>query len=373
MYNGDYKKYIWQQKEWPHWSFNLPELSTLLAQVNLERGRLLGAMSSLGFTLSEEASLKALASEVIKSSEIEGELLDHAAVRSSISRRLGLDSAGLVSSNKHVDGVVEMVLDATRNHDKPLSEERIFGWHAALFPTGYSGMYKLNVATFRSDHDGQMQVVSGRLGHEKVHYEAPPANALKAEMAYFLHWLNNESNLDPVIKAGIAHIWFVTIHPFDDGNGRIGRAVCDMALARADGTSQRFYSLSAQMQREREDYYNNLECAQKGTLDATEWLAWFLGCLLRAVTGANDELKGMLYLATISHRAPNGKLNERQLKILNMMNNGFNGNLTTGKWAKLTQCSTDTALRDISELVEMSVLIRAGESKRGAHYLLVEI
>lgn len=370
MNSGNYLKYIWQQKEWPHWTFNLDKLSQLLSQVNLERGRLLGSMQALGFKLAEEASLKVLTSEVVKSSEIEGEQLNQDAVRSSIARRLGINAGGLVPSDKHVDGVVEMVLDATSNHDKPLTEDRLFGWHAALFPTGHSGMYKLTVAAYRNDADGPMQVVSGGIGHEKVHYEAPSATALNVEMAHFLHWFNHEVGLDPVIKAGLAHLWFVTLHPFEDGNGRIGRAVCDMALARADGSAQRFYSLSAQMQHERNDYYNSLEHAQKGMLDVTEWLDWFLGCLLRAVKSANDELKGVVYLATISHLAPGGKLNERQVKILNMMIHGFNGNLTTGKWAKLTHCSTDTALRDVNELVDLGVLLKAGESKRSAHYVL---
>lgn len=370
MNSGNYLKYIWQQEEWPHWTFNPDKLSRLLSQVNLERGRLLGSMQALGFKLAEEASLKVLTSEVVKSSEIEGEQLNPDAVRSSIARRLGIETGGLAPSDKHVDGVVEMVLDATRNHNQPLTEDRLFGWHAALFPTGHSGMYKLTVASYRNAADGPMQVVSGGIGHEKVHYEAPSATSLNLEMAHFLHWFNHESGLDPVIKAGLAHLWFVTLHPFEDGNGRIGRAVCDMALACADGSAQRFYSLSAQMQHERNDYYNSLEHAQKGMLDVTEWLEWFLGCLLRAVKSANDEFRGVVYLAAISHCAPGGKLNERQMKILNMMIHGFNGNLTTGKWAKLTQCSTDTALRDVNELVELGVLLKAGESKRSAHYVL---
>lgn len=376
MSSGNYKKYIWQQAEWPQWSFNSAALSQLLAQVNLERGRLLGSMQALGFKLAEEASLKVLTSEVVKSSEIEGERLNPEAVRSSIARRLGIEAGGLfldklVPSDKHVDGVVEMVLDATRNCSTALTHERLFGWHAALFPTGHSGMFKLTVAAYRDDAAGAMQVVSGGIGNEKVHYEAPSAAVIQTEMTHFLDWFNHELGLDPVIKAGLAHLWFVTLHPFDDGNGRIGRAICDMALARADGSPQRFYSLSAQMQREREDYYNRLEQTQKGALDVTAWLTWFLGCLLRSVQSANEELKGVVYLANLSHRLPTGKLNARQMKMLNMMMHGFNGNLTTGKWAKIAQCSTDTALRDVSQLVELGVLLKAGESKRAAHYVLV--
>ena len=372
MSSGNYQKYIWQQAEWPQWSFNSAAFSQLLSQVNLERGRLLGSMQALGFKLAEEASLKVLTSEVVKSSEIEGERLNPEAVRSSIARRLGIEAGGLVPSDKHVDGVVEMVLDATRNCSAALTQERLFGWHAALFPTGHSGMFKLTVAAYRDDAAGAMQVVSGGIGHEKVHYKAPSAAILQTEMTNFLDWFNHELGLDPVIKAGLAHLWFVTLHPFDDGNGRIGRAICDMALARADGSPRRFYSLSAQMQREREDYYSSLEQTQKGTLDVTAWLMWFLSCLLRAVQSANEELKGVVYLANLSHRLPTGKLNERQMKMLNMMMHGFNGNLTTGKWAKIAQCSTDTALRDVSELVELGVLLKAGESKRAAHYVLLD-
>ena len=373
MNSGNYIKYIWQQTEWPQWSFNSAALSQLLSQVNLERGRLLGSMQALGFKLAEEANLKVLTSEVVKSSEIEGERLNPEAVRSSIARRLGIEVGGLVVSDKPIDGVVEMVLDATRNCTAALTQTRLFGWHAALFPTGHSGMFKLTVAAYRDDATGTMQVVSGGIGHEKVHYEAPAAVVLPTEMTNFLHWFNDELGLDPVIKAGLAHLWFVTLHPFDDGNGRIGRAICDMALARADASPQRFYSLSAQMQREREDYYNHLEQTQKGTLDVTAWLAWFLACLLRAVQNANEELKGAVYLANLSHRLPSGKLNARQMKMLIMMMHGFNGNITTGKWAKIAQCSTDTALRDVTELVELGVLLKAGESKRAVHYVLRDL
>lgn len=372
MNNDDYKKYIWQQKEWPHWSFDYKRLGSLLSQVTLERGKLLGSMQALGFKTSEEVSLKALTSDVVKSSEIEGEKLNPESVRSSLAKRLGIEDGTFLPADKNVDGVVEMVLDATGNYTDSLNENRLFGWHAALFPTGHSGMYKITVADFRSDSDGPMQVVSGGAGREKVHYEAPPANTLKSEMAYFLHWFNHEDKeLDPVIKAGLAHLWFVTLHPFDDGNGRIGRAICDMALARADGSPQRFYSLSAQVLRERKDYYNNLEHTQKGTLDVTDWLEWFLECLLHAVLNANEEVKGAIYLANLAGQVPGGSLNERQMKMLNMMMHGFEGKLTTGKWADITKCSTDTALRDIEELVKLGALVKAGESRRGTYYLLV--
>lgn len=369
MNSGDYKKYVWQQSEWPQWTFNTGRLSTLLSQVNLERGRLLGSMQALGFKLSEEASLKALTSEIVKSSEIEGEKLNPDAVRSSIARRLGVGDTNPTKSDKNTDGVVEMVLDATLNYQQQLSEARLFGWHAALFPTGYSGMHKINVAMYRNDAEGPMQVVSGGIGHEKVHYEAPHAEQLPFEMAKFLKWLDEKPDCDPVIKAGLAHLWFVTLHPFEDGNGRIGRAVCDLTLSRADDSAQRFYSLSAQMLKERKDYYNALENAQKSDLDATAWLEWFLGCLLRSVLSANEEIKGTLYLASLSQRAKGGSLNARQMFMMNMLMHGFEGKLTTGKWAALAKCSTDTALRDIEALVELGAFEVKGTSRRDSWYL----
>lgn len=370
MNYGDFSKYIWQHSEWPNWTFDLVALAPLLSKVNLERGRLLGAIQALGFKSAEEASLRVLTNEVVKSSEIEGEKLNADAVRSSIARRLGLSIGGLVPSDQHVDGVVEMLIDATRNHIKPLTEERLFDWHAALFPTGRSGMHKITVAAYRNDEDGPMQVVSGGIGREKVHYEAPPAHVIPSEMQIFLDWSNHTQALDPLLKAGLSHLWFVTLHPFDDGNGRIGRAVGDMALSRADQSSQRFYSLSGQLHREREAYYDHLEQAQKGTLDVTAWLNWFLECLLRAVLHAHDELKGALHLANISQRAPHGAFNQRQMMMLYKLTHEFEGKLTSGKWAKLTKCSTDTALRDMNELVEMRVLIKVGDSKRATHYVL---
>lgn len=368
MNSGDYKKYVWQQPQWPNWTFDSTRLSTLLSKVNLERGRLLGSMQALGFKLSEEASLKVLTSEIVKSSEIEGEKLNPEAVRSSIARRLGLSDLNAVKSDKNTDGVVEMVLDATLKHQAPLSEARLFGWHAALFPTGYSGMHKINVAAYRADVEGPMQVVSGGIGREKVHYEAPPADVLQNQMADFLKWLNADPDCDPVLKSGLAHLWFVTLHPFEDGNGRVGRAVCDLTLSRADDSSQRFYSLSAQMMKERNDYYSALEQAQKGDLDATAWLEWFLGCLLRAVLSANEEIKGTLYLASLSQRAKGGSLNPRQMQMMNMLMHGFEGKLTTGKWAALAKCSTDTALRDIEALVELGAFNVMGKSRRDSYY-----
>lgn len=369
MNSGDYKKYVWQQVEWSQWAFDSARLSTLLSQVNVERGRLLGSMQALGFKLSEQASLKVLTSEIVKSSEIEGEKLNPEAVRSSIASRLGVSDSNPVKSDKNTDGVVEMVLDATLNYQEPLTEARLFGWHAALFPTGYSGIHKINVATYRVDVDGPMQVVSGGIGREKVHYEAPAADVLSAQMSEFLAWLNSTADCDPVLKSGLAHLWFVTLHPFEDGNGRIGRALCDLTLSRADESSQRFYSLSSQMMKERNDYYNALEHAQKSDLDATAWLEWYLGCLLRAVLSANEEIKGTLYFTSLSMRAKGGSFNPRQMHMMNMLMHSFEGKLTTGKWAALAKCSTDTALRDIEALVELGAFKMMGKSRRDSYYV----
>lgn len=370
MNSGDNQKYLWQSADWPQWSFASATLMPLLSEANLERGKLLGAIQTLGFKLAEETSLRTLTSDVVKSSEIEGEHLNNDLVRSSLARKLGLNIGGLVPSSRQVDGVVEMILDATQKHTQPLTHARLFGWHAALFPNSYSGMHQITTAAYRTDADGPMQVVSGGIGHETVHYEAPPASIIADEMQLFLDWFNQSPDTDPLLKVGLAHLWFVSLHPFEDGNGRIARAIGDMALAKADQSAQRFYSLSTQIQLEREDYYLQLEMAQKGNMDITNWLHWFLSCLLRAIQQANRDLKGVIYLTQASQRSPNGALNERQMKMLNRLMHNFEGHLTTGKWATLAKCSTDTALRDVNELVEIGILDKAGDSKRAAHYVL---
>ena len=370
MKSVDYTKYIWQRSEWPTWQFDSARLAERLSKVTLERGRLLGNMQALGFKLAEEAMLRALTDDVIKSSEIEGEKLNPESVRSSLARRLGMDIGALAPVDRHVDGVVEMVLDATQRYDQPLTQQRLFAWHAALFPTGYSGMIKIAAGAYRMDVDGPMQVVSGGVGREKVHFEAPPAERLALEMARFLDWFNHAQGIDPTIKAGLAHLWFVTIHPFEDGNGRIGRAVCDMALARADGSPQRFYSLSAQIQHERKDYYDALEFAQKGTLDVTDWLEWFLECLLRAIQRAGEQTKAVMSKANFWSRWSGASMNERQVKMLNKLLDGFEGNLTNKKWVAINKCSADTALRDIKELIDRGVLLSAGAGGRSTHYIL---
>jgi Fic family protein len=327
-------------------------------------------MAELGMAQREQATLQVLTQEVIKTSEIEGERLNLDAVRSSIARKLGLDIGALALSDRHVDGVVDVVLDATRNFDQPLTAERLFGWHAALFPTGYSGRIRITVAAWRTDASGPMEVVSGAVGREKVHFTAPPADTLSAQADAFFTWFEAAPAGDALIKAGLAHLWLVTLHPFDDGNGRISRAVGDMALARAEGTSQRFYSFSTQIQRERKDYYDQLEATQKGPLDVTPWLSWFLGCLLRAVQGADALLVGVLDKAQFWQRWAGTPMNERQAKVLNRLLDGFEGKLTNAKWAALGKCSADTALRDINDLLVRGVLRRLEGGGRSTGYEL---
>lgn len=328
-------------------------------------------MEGLGFKLRNEAALQALTEDVIKSSDIEGEVLDRDQVRSSIARRLGMDIAGLVASDRHVDGVVEMLLDATSRHDAPLTQKRLFGWHAALFPTGYSGLRKISTGKWRDDAKGPMQVVSGAIGKERVHYEAPSAVCLPAEMKLFLSWFENEDTLDPVIKSAVAHLWFVTLHPFEDGNGRMARAIADMQLARAEASSQRFYSMSAQIREERNTYYQILEATQKGDLDITEWLVWFLACLSRAFDRADTSLSGVLAKAGFWERHRDKPLNDRQTEVLNRLFDGFEGKLTSSKWARLTKVSQDTASRDIRDLIEKGILRQNEGGGRSTSYSIV--
>ena len=370
MKSGD-GRYIWQHDDWPRWVYDRQRLAPLLSQVHRAQGYVLGRMHDLGLELRDQASLRVLTEDVLRTSEIEGETLNPATVRSSIARRLGVDIGALAPADRQVDGVVDMVLDATRRHHEPLTAERLFGWHAALFPSGYSGLTKLRVGQWRDDAQGPMQVVSGPIHRQKVHYEAPPAHLLDAEMEVFLDWFNVDQHDDPVVKAGLAHLWLVTIHPFDDGNGRIARAVGDMALARAEQSAQRYYSLSAQIQRERNDYYDRLEATQKGGLDVTVWLEWFLACLLRAVQGADDTLASVLAKARFWQLWSGTPMNDRQIKLLNKLLDGFDGKLTSSKWAAIAKCSQDTALRDISELLERGVLNKSAASGRSTSYELV--
>jgi Fic family protein len=363
--------YLSEKPDWPAFTWDEKALSKPLAQVSHEQGRLLGKMEALGFDLRNEAHLRTLTEDVLKSSEIEGEKLERDQVRSSIARRLGMDVGGLIPADRDVEGVVEMMLDATGNYDQPLTEERLFAWHASLFPAGRSGMHKIRVGSWRDDSTGPMEVVSGAIGKEKVHYQAPPAQRLTGEMTKFLAWFEGPKDIDPLLTAGLAHLWFVTIHPFDDGNGRIARAIADMALARSEKTGQRFYSMSAQIRRERGDYYKTLETTQKGELDVTSWQAWFLDCLNCAIDGAQETLGAVLFKAQFWERFAKEPLNERQIKVLNRLLDGFEGKLTTSKWAKLAKCSQDTAYRDILDLVERRALQKDPGGGRSTSYSLI--
>lgn len=365
-------KYLHELPDWPKFSWDQGGLAKRLAAVRHRQGRLIGRMQALGFPLREEAVLTTLTEDVLKSSEIEGEILDRDQVRSSIARRLGMDAGALPPADRNVEGVVEMMLDATQKFKEPLTAERLFGWHAALFPTGRSGMSKIIVGAWRDEKSGPMQVVSGAYGHEKVHYEAPVAGKLNAEIKTFLDWFNGEDNTDLVVKAALAHLWFVTIHPFDDGNGRIARAIADMSLARSEDSPQRFYSMSAQIRLERKAYYDILEATQKGDLDITPWLEWFLACLDRAFDGAEKILVAVFQKVEFWKKHAAAPLNERQRDMISRLLDGLEGNLTSSKWATIERCSPDTALRDITDLVDRNILKKNTGGGRSTSYSLAE-
>ena len=359
--------YIHEQKNWPSFTWDAETISTILGRVRHRQGRILGQMQTLGFQIQEETMLKALTMDVIKSSEIEGELLNPEQVRSSIARRLGIEIAGALPAERNVEGIVEMILDATQKYNFPLTNERLFDWHAALFPTGRSGMHKIKTAAWRED---RMQVTSGPMGKETIHFEAPVAIKVPAEMKSFLEWMEQELDLDPVLKAAIAHLWFVTIHPFNDGNGRIARAIADMLLARADKTSQRFYSMSAQIQAERNKYYDILESTQRGDLDVTTWLIWFLDCLMRSMNQTDDIIAKTIVRAQFWETQKETAFNARQQKILQLLLDDFFGNLNVSKYAKIAKTSTDTALRDLQDLVKKSVLEQIGAGRSTTYKLI---
>jgi Fic family protein len=361
--------YIHQRKDWTKFTWNAEVITPLLGQVRHRQGKILGVMQGLGFRLQEETVLKTLTLDVVKSSEIEGEQLNPEQVRSSIARRLGIEIAGAVPAERNVEGVVEMLLDATQRYDEILTDDRLFGWHAALFPTGRSGMYKIKTAAWRDD---AMQVTSGPMGKETVHFEAPSADKVPAEMDAFLDWFNSNQDIDPVLKAAFAHLWFVTIHPFEDGNGRIARAIADMQLARADQSKQRFYSMSAQIQADRNHYYEMLESTQKGDLDITPWLEWFLTCLLHSMTQTDETISLTLKRAQFWETHRTTDFNPRQQKILQLLLDDFFGNLTVSKYAKITKVSTDTSLRDIQDLMGKGILAQEG-SGRSTLYTFVTI
>ena len=367
--------YIHELSDWPRFEWDRERLAKPLADIRHRQGRLTGHMEALGFNLRQEAVLQTLSADVLKSSEIEGEKLNAEQVRSSIARRLGIDIGALKPADRNVEGIVEMMLDATRHYDQPLTQERLFTWQASLFPTGRSGMHKIAIGAWREDSTGPMEVVSGPVGKEHVHFQAPPAPRLDQEMQAFLNWFNTNwfkpsADIDPVLKAGWAHFWFVTIHPFDDGNGRIARAIADMALARSEDSPQRFYSMSAQIRLERDAYYNILEQTQKGTLDITPWMEWFLGCLGRAIDGAQTTLGAILAKARFWEETAGVQINPRQRLVLNRLLDGFEGKLTTSKYAQLAKCSHDTALRDILALVDRGILVRNPEGGRSTSYAL---
>jgi len=365
-------KYIHELPNWAKFHWDQHSLAKQLAIVRHRQGRLIGRMQELGFPLQEEAVLQTLTEDVRKSSEIEGEILDKEQVRSSIARRLGMDKAGLPSADRNVEGVVEMMLDATQKYKEELTRDRLFSWHASLFPTGRSGMKKIIVGAWRDEKSAPMQVVSGPYGRERVHYEAPPTGRLDIEIEAFLDWFNGEDDSDLVLKAALAHLWFVTIHPFEDGNGRIARAIADMSLARSEASTQRFYSMSAQIRIERVAYYEILESTQKGDLDITPWMEWFLGCLDRAFDGAERTLSRVFTKADFWKKHSTAPLNERQRDIINRLLDGFEGKLTSSKWAAIEKCSPDTALRDISDLVERGMMVKDAGGGRSTSYSLVD-
>jgi len=364
------KGYIHQHDHWPNFSWNNDEFVNLLSEARNLQGRLMGKMESLGFELQDEALLETLTLDVLKSAEIEGELLNPEQVRSSIAQRLRMEFAGAMMSDRHVDGMVDMMIDATRNCFNPLTAERLFDWHAALFPTGRSGLFKISVAEWRKDTSGPMQVVSGAAGREKVHFQAPDADLIEMEMSRFIKWFNEENKLDLVIKAAIAHLWFVTIHPFQDGNGRITRAITDMLLAQSDKSTQRFYSMSAQIRLERKEYYEILEKTQKGDLNLSEWIKWFLSCLINALKATDTILNRVLLKADFWNRNSKTILNERQKKVLNKLLDGFEGKLTSMKWAKISKCSKDTAIRDINDLIHKDIVQKESAGGRSTNYEL---
>ena len=362
--------YIHERNEWPRFNWDQAKLAGLLAEVRHRQGRMLGRMEGLGFRLRGEATLTTLTQDVMKTSEIEGEKLDPEQVRSSIAKRLGMDVGGALRIGRNVEGIVEVMLDATRNYDAPLSKKRLFDWHAALFPTGRSGMQNIVVGDWRTASSGPMQVVSGPLGREKVHYEAPAAERLDEEMTTFINWFNAPPETDLVVKSALAHFWFVTIHPFEDGNGRVARALGDLLLARAEKSAQRFYSLSAQIQKERNDYYDILEKTQKGSLDLTPWIEWYLNCLQRAIAASEQTLEAVLTKARFWEAQAGQSFNERQREVINRLLDGFEGKLTSSKWAKVTKCSQDTALRDISDLLDRQILAKDEAGGRSTSYRL---
>ena len=363
--------YIWEKPDWPRMHWHSEATAAPLAHLLRAQGRLLGRMEDIGFSLRQEACLHILTQDVVKTSEIEGEILDAHQVRSSLARHLGMETGALPPADRQVEGVVEMTLDATGNFNAPLTRQRLFGWHSALFPTGYSGLQKIRTGEWRDDSTGPMQIVSGPIGRERIHYMAPPAERIADEMQAFLAWFNTDEQTDPVLKAAQAHLWFVTIHPFADGNGRIARAIADLALTRSENTPHRFYSMSARIRAERRDYYDILEATQRGGQDITPWMQWFLACLHRAIEAADATLSAVLAKARFWNTHSAFGWNQRQIKVVNRLLDGFEGKLTSSKWAGLTKTSQDTANRDIAALVQQGILRKSTAGGRSTHYELI--
>ena len=361
--------YIYELSDWAHFSWQEDKISNLLSEVSFLQGEIIGKMAALGFDFQQETILQNMTDEITKSSEIEGEILNTEQVRSSIARRLNINSNNMVSSSHHIDGIVEMMIDATHNYKEEITLKRLCGWHASLFPTGYSGMYKIKVGELRDDKDGPMQVVSSDMRHSVVYYEAPAADKLAGYMKDFLDWANNETAINPIIKAAVTHLWFITLHPFEDGNGRITRALTDMMLSKAENTPYRFYSMSAQIQKDKKEYYTVLGNTQKGSLDITDWLCWFLKCLAKSIVNSSELVDKIIHKALCWQEFNKTVLDKNQQKIINMLLDGFEGNLTSGKWAKICKCSQDTAARSIKYLIENNILEQKG-SGRSTHYIL---
>ncbi len=363
--------WIYEYKNWPNFTWDTEALAGKLADVRYKQGRLLGKMENLGFDFQLEASLNTITQDIIKSSAIEGEDLNRNEVRSSVARRLGINIGSSMPANRNIEGIVDIMLDAAQNFEKPLTQDRLFGWHSALFPSGRSGMYKIAVGQWRTLETEPMQVVSGAYGHERIHYKAPYADMVDDEINVFLKWFDSKNAIDPVLKAGIAHFWFVTIHPFEDGNGRIARVIADMALARADKVQHRFYSMSKQIEAEKKDYYNELERQQRGTTDITGWLDWFIGCFGRAIDNSDEILSAVLYKSQLWKKVNEYPVNERQRKVINLMlEDDFKGHMHTSKYGKIAKCSNDTALRDILELKEHGIFIQNPGGGRSTSYRL---
>ncbi|PKL78497.1 MAG: DUF4172 domain-containing protein [Ignavibacteriae bacterium HGW-Ignavibacteriae-4] len=363
-------KYIHQRNEWPNFKWDNETLLPYVSKVRDLLGRLIGRMEGIGFELREEAVLNTITDDIIKTSEIEGEVLNPVEVRSSVAKKLGMDSPEVHIVSRNVEGIVEMMLDATQNYDEHLTKDRLFGWHSSLFPTGRSGMFKIRVGDWRDGEHGSMQVVSGPLGREKVHYTAPESHLLENEMNKFLNWFNTDENMEPVIKSAVAHLWFVSIHPFDNGNGRIARAIAESQLARADRTKQRFYSMSAQIMKYRKEYYNILESTQKSSMDISQWLVWYFERLTEALEATDETLSKILLKAKFWELHKNTQFNERQAEIVNKLLGDFVGKLHSSKWAKMTKVHRDTARRDIQDLIEKGVLSDSGEGGRSTNYIL---